>query len=96
MTVTHQHSEVTIYLDDTERFDYALHGDDMRVLQDMGDLRVITKHGATISGRTGVCLTFTVDLDGKPARAQTVVSAKIFTLFAKLLSAKYDEEGMPR
>lgn len=91
----HLHSEVTILLDDAKAYDEALHGTDMRVLQDGGDLRVITKHNAMQNGRAACLLTFTVDVAGKPARAQTVVSLRLFKVIAKMLNAKYDDDGMP-
>lgn len=91
----HQHSEVTILLDNTAAYDEALHGTDMPVLQDLGDVRIITKHGAMESGATACVITFTVNVAGKPARAQTVVSLRLFKILSKVLNAKYDDEGIP-
>jgi hypothetical protein len=91
----HLHSEVTVLLDDTKAYDEALHGKDMRVLQDLGDVRIITKHDAMQNGKAACLITFTVDIAGKPARAQTVISLRLFKILVKVLNLKYDDEGMP-
>lgn len=83
-----------INLNDAELFDKTVHGQDgVRTLMDAGDLRLITKDNATDSGRALACLTFTVDVDGKPARVQTVTTVRLLTTALHALLGRYGHEG---
>lgn len=64
-------------------FDRAVHGgldgETIPVLPDGGDLAVFVKPNATVGGRPGVVVTFTVRLpDGTMARAQSVTTLANF------------------
>lgn len=88
---------VSIKLNDAASFDNAVHGKDgVRTLQDGSDLAVITKDGAMDSGRAAAVLTFSVNVDGKVCRAQTVVSVRLMHSIGAALSGRYDEEGFSR
>jgi hypothetical protein len=77
-------------MNDAARFDAVL----KESLADGGDLEIVTKDGATESGRAGVMLTFSVQLpDGSLARAQTVVTARLFLMAALIVATKYPHEG---
>lgn len=89
--------EIRVMIDRPAEFDHALHGDDkVPALKDGGDLMVITKNKAMQSGRAGAILTFTVEVDGKLRRAQTVVPVRLFKTVLSILNAAYDDDGMPR
>lgn len=90
---------LTITLDDGigRDFDAAVHSrDGTRVLAEGGDAKIITKNDATVNGRAGAVITFTVDVDGKICRAQTVVTVRNLKFALKILDAAYDEEGRLR
>jgi hypothetical protein len=83
-----------INLNDVELFDKTVHGaDGVPTLRDGGDLRIITKDNATDSGRALACLTFTVDVDGKLVRAQTVTTVRLLTTVLHALLGRYGHEG---
>jgi len=86
-----------IKLNDAALFDATVHGrDGVRTLQDGGDLQIITKDDATHSGRALACLTFTVDVDGKPVRVQTVTTVRLLTTAFAALRGRYGDEGKAR
>jgi len=79
-----------VVLDDGSgrEFDAAKRG----TLKDGGNLRVITKDAGTEAGNPIAMLTFTVGIgQDRTARAQTVVSVKMFLAAAKILAAKYPD-----
>lgn len=84
-----QISHINLVLSNAAEFDKALAGS----LRDGGDLKIISKSAATSEGRPIVMLTFTVELpDGSHARAQTVVSARIFVNAARAIVARHESE----
>lgn len=86
-----------VKLNQVELFDKTVHGrDGMRTLMDAGDLQIITKDEGTESGRAVACLTFTVDVDGKPVRAQTVTTVRLLTMVLSILKGRYGDDGAPR
>jgi hypothetical protein len=89
-------NEIIIKLNEPELYDVTLRGKDgTRVLQDAGDLRIITKDGGMHSGRAVAMLTFHVDVDGKCMRAQTVVPVRLLLTAAAALFGRYDPDGFP-
>lgn len=89
--------EITVLLDKRTLFDNIIHGrDGVRTLPDSGDLTIVTKHGAMESGRAAACLTFTVEVSGKRARARTVVPVRLLLSTLRILQTIYSEDGMPR
>jgi len=44
---------------------------------DHGDVEFLVKEGGMASGRSSVMITFTIDVDGKPRRVQTVTSLRL-------------------
>lgn len=79
-----------VLLDDGsgKEFDAALRG----TLKDGGNLRLITKDVGTDDGNPIAMLTFTVGIGAdRTARAQTVVSVKMFLAAAKILAGKYPD-----
>lgn len=90
---------LTLTLDDGSGADYdrLLHGTDgVRVLPEFGDLTLCTKHGALESGRTGVIITFTVQVDGKRYRAQAATPLRQLMWALDILKTAYTEDGMPK
>lgn len=78
--------QIAIILDKPEKFDEKLRNS----LPDGGDLEVITKENATVSGAPAVMLTFTVELpDGTFATAQTVTTVKLLQTVLAVLECKY-------
>jgi hypothetical protein len=91
--------QLTVKFDDDtgKDFDTLLHGlDGVRTFPEGGDLVICTKHGALESGRAGAIITFTVEVDGKFCRAQSVTPVRQLILALKLLQSKYTDDGMPR
>lgn len=86
---------INLVIDDGtgKEFDFALRDN---ALQDGGDLSIITKDNAMESGRAGVLLTFSVDINGIIKRAQTVVPMRLFILTTRMLQNKYTDEGYKR
>lgn len=82
-----QHLPVTI--DKAEEFDDAVHNS----LQDGGDLKILTKRAATQGGRAAVCLTFSVEVDGKIERVQTVTTARLFIMASRAVEGAHGIEG---
>jgi len=73
---------------DADAFDKAIRTqpDGIPVLPDGADLRCFVKPNATVGGKAGVVLTFTVQLpDGTFARAQTVTTAANLELAGSVL-----------
>lgn len=62
-----------------EDFDAMLRGTEAcPSLKDSGDIQIIVKPGATVGGRAGAMITFTVQMpDGTIARAQTVTTVRL-------------------
>ena len=88
---------IKIVMDNSKLFDASVHGTDGTLtLRDGGDLLIITKHQAMKSGAAAACLCFSVEVSGKMVRAQTVTSVKILKAMLVALSARYDDEGIPR
>lgn len=86
-----------VLLNQPDEFDRAVHGDDrVPALPEGGDLALITKDQATVNGAAGAVLTFTVELDGKLRRAQTVVTVKNLMLALRILEARYEGTGHVR
>ena len=81
-----------IVLDSAAEFDHSVHHD---TVPDAGDLAVITKHSATKGGSAAACLTFHVEVDGKPLRVQTVTTVALLRALGVTLIARYDEDGKP-
>lgn len=83
-----------VKLNEPDLFDITVHGQDgVRTLMDAGDLQIITKDNGTHSGRALACLTFTVDVDGKPVRVQTVTTVRLLTSAFAILRGRYGEDG---
>lgn len=86
--------QIKVVFDDHSKFDTIVHGTDgMTVLPDGGDLSIVTKDGQTESGRSIAVLTFTVSIDGKLCRAQTVVPVRLLTVALRALQGRYGEDG---
>lgn len=78
--------QISIKINDAAAFDAAL----KESLAEAGDLQIITKDGATVSGKPAVMLTFTVTLpNGHHARAQAVTTLKLLLPVLQALNAKY-------
>lgn len=88
--------EVVLHLNRPDLFDAKIRGGDgVRTLADGGDLQIITKDGGMQSGRALAMLTFSVDVDGKLVRAQTVVPIRLLLGAAAGLYGRYDPDGWP-
>ena len=59
------------------------------VLRDDGDLCLVTRNRGTIEGAPAVMLTFSVEVDGKLKRAQTVTTVTAFLTAAEAIRGKY-------
>lgn len=59
---------------DPARFDEVLH--QLGCPPECGDLELCFKPNATMAGRTGVAITFTVEIDGKRMRVQAVTTLR--------------------
>lgn len=87
---------ITITLGNDAEYDRAVHGDDkVPSLLEGGDLAFITKDRALTSGRAGIVITFTVEVDGKLRRAQAVTTVRNMHMLAAALEGRYDD-GMLR
>lgn len=88
---------VSIVLGQDDAYDRAVHGDDkLPALREGGDLQFITKDHALVSGRAGICIAFSVEVDGKLRRAQATTTVRNMQMLAAALSGRYDENGMVR
>lgn len=88
---------VQILLGQDAEYDRAVHGDDkLPALKEAGDLQFITKDHALVSGRAGIVITFTVDVDGKPRRAQATTTVRNMQMLAAAITGRYDEDGRVR
>lgn len=86
-----------VLINQPDEFDRAVHGDDqLRALRECGDLRLITKDDAMVSGRAGAVFAFTVELDGRLFRAQATVPVRLLKLALRIVESGYDDDGMPR
>jgi hypothetical protein len=87
---------ISIKLGNDAEFDRAVHGDDkLRSLAQVSDLEFITKDDALTSGRAGIVVAFTVDIDGKQYRAQATTTVRNINMLAAALDGRY-EDGMLR
>lgn len=83
-----------VNLNDTELFDNTVRGlDGVQTLRDAGDLQIITKDQGTEGGRAIACLTFSVEVDGKLVRAQTVTTVRLLATALSALRGRYDVDG---
>ena len=83
-----EHSSIILDDGTGKEFDARVRGPG--ILQDGADLIVVTKDHGTEEGRPVVLLTFTVMLpDGMVAKAQTVITGRIFQAIAAGIHGKY-------
>lgn len=81
-----------LILNNSKRYDEVL--DDS--LRQAGDVEIIVKHDAMMSGRAAVMVTLDVELpDGTIARAQGVTTMRIFRSLCSTVLTAYDDNGMP-
>lgn len=66
----------------SEMYDQSLRGTaEVPALRECGDLSIYVKPGATVGGRPGAVITFTVELsDGTKKRAQAVTTVALLDL----------------
>ena len=76
---------VTIKLNDSLAFDAILKNS----LPEGGDLTIITKDNATITGSPVVMIAFTVEVNGRIEQVQAVTTMKLFVSVLRALGAKY-------
>ena len=82
---------VTIAIDKAEEFDEIVHNS----LPDNGELRVVTKAGGMVSGKSIAVLSFGVLVNGKMQRVQIVKSVSLLaSTFGALISIMKQEEGI--
>lgn len=81
--------QVQVKLNNIERFDEIIKDS----LPDGGDLEIITRDAGTESGRGIVMFTFSVEIDGKLRRAQTVTTMRNFRAIAFAITSTYDDDG---
>lgn len=81
-----------VNLDDDGTYDKVLQDS----LQDSGDLQIIIKNNCTNNGRACAMLTFTVDVNGKLHRAQTVMTMRNLMGALRILESHYTDDGNPR
>jgi len=87
-------NHLPLSLGQDSEFDATVHGrDGVPTLRDGGDLRIITKDEGTEAGRALACLTFTVEVDGKPVRAQTVTTVRLLVTALHALMGRYGNDG---
>lgn len=86
--------QIHVKLARDNEFHEAVFGTD--ALKEGGDLMVITKDNGTETGRGIAVLTFTVDVDGKHKRAQTVTTIRALKGLLRILDARYDDNGRVR
>ncbi len=82
-------SMISLILGNDAAFDEAVHGDG--AIPDNGDLKLITKDKGTEEGNPIACLTFTVQVDGKPYRAQTVLTVRTLQCALAGLRGRYGD-----
>lgn len=81
--------KLEVKLNNIDRFDEVIRNS----LPDGGDLEIITKDAGMKSGRGIVMFTFTVNVDGKLCRAQTVTTMRSFRAIASAIASTYDDDG---
>ena len=79
---------IKLTLDDPSRFDAILE----ECPAEGGDLEVVTKPGATTSGRPAALLTFTVDLGGELRRVQATTTVQNLLMAAAALQGYLERE----
>jgi len=85
---------IALILNNAAAFDAVVHGTDgVPTLLEGGDVRIITKDDATEDGCAVAVITFTVEVDGKPMRAQAVVTVRLLTSTLRVLHARYGNNG---
>lgn len=94
VTVNNLGEGIVVGLNEPEVFEKMVFGNgEMRQLQDKGDLVIVTRDDCTVEGRACAVLTFTVEVDGKPARAQIVKSVRLLKMAMRVLDGRYDDDG---
>jgi len=87
------HSTIVVALGASDEFDRRVHGTtECPALRSYDDTSIVTKSGATKSGAPAAVLSFTVDVDGRRVRAQTVVTVRSLLGALSLMRAYYGEE----
>lgn len=88
---------ITVQLNKPEEFERLRIGTDgAKVLPEGCDLQFVTKDGATDEGAAAVIIAFSVQLpDGRIARAQAVTTVKLLLQTARILRARYGDDGKP-
>ena len=84
----------SIKIDNAERFDEILRENRGDKLPECGDLEMVTKAGATVGGKSGVVITWTVDDGGKRRRVQCVTTVAVLASLAGALRVIADSEGI--
>ncbi len=74
-----------IFLGNDQLYDERVHSG----LAEYGDLEIITKDKVTVEGNPGVCLSFTVDVNGERKRVQCVTTVKLFMTAAAAMRGRY-------
>lgn len=82
--------KLEIKINKAERYDEVIKDS----LPECGDMEIVTKDAAMVSGRAGVMVTFRVELpDGTLKRVQSVTPMRAFRAMALALSTTYDDDG---
>lgn len=80
--------KISVLMGQPEEFDKAVH----EGLPEGGDIRIVVKEGAMVSGAHGIVITWTVQLpDGEIKTAQATTSLRTFAAAAQLLRARYPD-----
>lgn len=87
---------LSISIDKPEEFDAIVQNrSDVPVLAQASQIRIITKHGGTDTGKAIAMVTFEVEVDGKIVRAQAVTTMRLLRGTAQILLANYTVDGLP-
>ena len=89
--------QFSIYINEPDRFDAAVHGDGRVKSLPSGDrIELITKDDGTESGRGAAVITFFVDVDGVAKRAQFTTTIRNLRTALEAVAIAYDDDGRPR
>ncbi len=85
---------INLKIANSERFDEILEENRRDGLPECGDLEIVTKERATINGRSGVVLTWTVSDTGSRCRVQCVTTVNaLATALGPLQAIQLREEA---
>jgi len=85
--------QFNIKFDDAELFDQILEQSRKDNLPDYGDLQIVTKANATESGKSLALISFSVHINGKRQRVQTVTTLRLLGGLVQACAARVEFEA---